>query len=166
VTTNLSHDSVTLARHLHNSPRKDCAPSRDHGGFWAWRRAHSGQRDGASACSRGVGTIHRQEHATHQKHVTQKSAPNPGRCRNLFSISSISAARSQILVQMRLTATVIFNVVAGMIFLRQTPEKRSVAAGSWHEATSISSPRSSEMRRSGGDEMSSHRTCTDASDEI
>src|SRR4029453_4245023 len=38
---------------------KNCAPSRDHTGFWAWRRAHSSQRDGASACSDGVGTIRR-----------------------------------------------------------------------------------------------------------
>jgi hypothetical protein len=43
------------------------------------------------------------------------------------------------LVQMRLAQMVIFNVVAGMIFLRQTPEMRSVAPGLWHEATSISS---------------------------
>jgi len=74
---------VTLARRLGATRwRKNCAPSRDHGGFWAWRRAHGGHRDGASACSRGLGTIHRQEHAT------RKCAPNCSNADVRLSFSS------------------------------------------------------------------------------
>jgi hypothetical protein len=57
------------------------------------------------------------------------------------------------LVQMRLAQMVIFNVVAGMIFLRQTPEMRFVALGTWQEATSISSHYQLKMRLSDANEI-------------
>jgi hypothetical protein len=75
-----------------------------------------------------MGTINRQEHAT------RKSAPNCSNGRRRAIALSNQARDRRSLVQMRLTPTVIFNVVAGMIFLRQTPEMRSVKCALLHRA--------------------------------
>jgi len=119
---------------------ENCAPSRDHGGFWAWRRAHSGQRDGASACFRRRG-----HHSPTRTRYSKVRSPVQ---RRQLSLDLQSDARSQILLRGRIAPKVIlnvvFNVVAGMILIGAHARTRCISAPSIARGDIQFVPRSDE----------------------